>query len=112
MLAFYWALIRRIPGILFQATNNWLVTATIITFLIGVVISVNRIIGKRFMTSWQGISQWWALLPIGILLLYGIMKANYERVRQLEYLAYPPISPQEARKREIVKEKLREFNEQ
>ena len=28
--------------------------------------------------AWQGISQWWALLPLGLLFQYGLVRAGYQ----------------------------------
>lgn len=36
------------------------------------------------LTSWHAISPWWALLPVGLLFVYGLMKSNYEHFRQFE----------------------------
>ncbi len=35
------------------------------------------------MTAWQGISPWWALLPVVLLVLWGLAKANYELFSEL-----------------------------
>jgi hypothetical protein len=34
---------------------------------------------------WAGVSRWWALLPVGILLGYRLLRANYEEFERLEH---------------------------
>lgn len=39
---------------------------------------------KQMLEQEAVLSRWWALAPIGASILYGIMRVNYERFRQLE----------------------------
>lgn len=44
---------------------------------------ISREWGERMM-NWQDISPWWAVVPIGLLCLWGMLKANYVAYRELE----------------------------
>jgi hypothetical protein len=81
MWRYYWAIIRRIPALLWVAANWWKSVVVIIAFLLTLF---NGPLGRRVTTSWQAISPWWALLPVGILLAYELMKSNYEQYCERE----------------------------
>jgi hypothetical protein len=83
MWAFYWRLTRRVPAILWTAAN---ISKSVIAFAAFLLLLLNRYIGGKLLTWWHGISPWWAFLPVGLIFLYGLMKANYERYCQLEKL--------------------------
>ena len=44
----------------------------------------NQEIAKRLSEEADGFSRWWTLAPMGVLLAYGLTKANYEEPRRAE----------------------------
>jgi hypothetical protein len=79
---FHAGLFLRIPGLLFKSTNamlslGWVVVALIAFF--------NPDLAKRVgpwllqdPNPWRGISRWWGFLPIAWLVVWWLMKANFE----------------------------------
>jgi hypothetical protein len=79
MLRFYWPLLRATPGIALRAADG---AFTGVAILIGGVAFFNRELARHW-TNWDGFCPWWALLPFGLLLVYGIVRANYEHYKLL-----------------------------
>ena len=40
-------------------------------------------LATRLQTEWKGLSKWWALAPIGLLLVYRLLRANYDHFEQV-----------------------------
>jgi hypothetical protein len=74
MRGYYWALLRRVPGVLWQSWNK---AITFLAALVAVLALVNRE-AARDVTNWHGFSPFWALAPFGLLVFYGLLRANYE----------------------------------
>ena len=81
MWAFYRGILRSIPGLLFSATALWLKVIAVFLFFLSLA---NRPLADRMNLAWHGISPWWSILPIGVLLLWSLLVANYKRFQQLE----------------------------
>ncbi len=80
MWRFYWMLIRRAPKLLWTSVSR---IESIGAILATAVIFVNRPLGEKLL-DWEtetavGFSRWWAAVPIVLLFLHALLKANYER---------------------------------
>ncbi len=81
----YWgAMAMKFPTLLF---HSWRAVVSIPLCILFFVALFNRQIAEYWFEKWTGISPWWSVAVIGILLLWGFMWAIYERDREL-YLAY------------------------
>jgi hypothetical protein len=67
------------PRILWEASKGW-VTFTGVAFL---YLSFNRQLAAWGLSVFGSISPLWGLLPVGLLFVYGMMKANYEELLKL-----------------------------
>jgi len=45
---------------------------------------ISAALGLLGIADWWTFSLWWALAPIGLLFLYGLLRANYEEYRKVE----------------------------
>lgn len=81
MLRFYGSLSLRAIILLFNETDRVLTAVTVLAFLVAFF---NREAGKAVTTAWEGFDPWWAVAPVAFLVVYGLMKANYERFTMLE----------------------------
>jgi hypothetical protein len=81
MWEFYRGLVQETPKTLWSAFNRWISISALVPFVLALF---NRAVGPWLMNSWQSISPWWSLLPIGALFLYGLMRVNYDRYRAVE----------------------------
>lgn len=130
MWSFYWALIRGIPKALWNAVDLTISASAFVMFFLTLF---NRRIGERLMTSWNAISPWWSLVPVGIIVTYALMRSNYENYCRLESslnqvisgltsenaalkkdvyeLRNPKTSPDEMRRRPFVLDKLKHLTQ-
>ncbi len=74
MWRFYGRLARRLPDLLWGS-------ASLLEKITGVVSLCLSVVG---VTAWWPFSPLWALLPIFLFLLYGLMKANYEAFQKIK----------------------------
>ncbi len=81
MWRFYWVLVCGIPKALYNVADLTLSASAVVAFFLTLL---NRRLGERLVMSWHAISPWWALLPMGLLFIYGLMRSNYEHYCQLE----------------------------
>src|SRR5215210_2194937 len=73
MPRFYWKLLRRTPFLLWESAKKWNTVAGIATLCL---------LGFGVRVAWM---PWWLVfLPIVLLFLYGLMKANHEEFRKIE----------------------------
>jgi len=118
MWRFYWVLVRGIPKALFNAVDLILSVSAVVLFLAAIF---NRRLGERLVMSYHAVSPWWSLVPVGAILIYGMMRSNYENFLKFEAgfnqiiaelrqenaalrdKIYPP---QEDRHRQLVREKI------
>jgi hypothetical protein len=97
----YWrSIVIKIPNILFRSARIGLFIPIFILFLIALL---NKQIAEQFNAAWRGVSPWYSAIIIGILLLYGIMCAIYERDREL-YGAYKAVKEELSQLRKEVLE--------
>lgn len=75
VLRFYGRLLRRTPVLLFVATDR---VVTFVAVVLTLMVATNREWAGWLELTWATISPTWALLPIGLVLLYGLLRANYE----------------------------------
>ncbi len=73
-MRFYWKLILRIPGSLWGSASFLEKTISVSAFCLSVF----------GVTAWWPFSPLWALAPVALLFIYGLMKANYDKFRELE----------------------------
>src|SRR5215469_2459892 len=81
MWRFYGSLVLRIPSLLYDASDRVVSAVGVVVF---VATLLNREWGKLSTDGWDGVSPWWAALPVFLLLAYGMLRANYERFEDLE----------------------------
>jgi hypothetical protein len=60
-------------------------------------LAINKQIGEHAKATWKGISPWWAALPVGLLVLWSLLRANFERFEE------------ERKAKEIAEEREREL---
>lgn len=78
-IRFYLGLIRVIPRALWDALG-WF--GNVALAVLGLLFLCNRPLAK-LVSSWHGISPWWAVVPFATLIAIGLVRANYERYRDL-----------------------------
>jgi hypothetical protein len=77
---YWWDIIIKLPQMLFY---SWRAVVTIPLFIIFFVALYNRQIAEYWFKKWKGISPWWSVFIIAIVLLWGVMGAIYERHKDL-----------------------------
>jgi hypothetical protein len=70
----------RAPGILWEASKGWVTFAGVAFLYLG----FNRQLADQGLSVFGSVSPLWALLPVGLLFVYGLMKANYEAFMHIE----------------------------
>lgn len=80
MWRFYLGLLPRVPKLAFDSADLFLKGFAILVFVITLF---NRPLAQS-LTNWEGISPSWALVPVGLLFVYGLARANYERFREVQ----------------------------
>ena len=53
-------------------------------FVLFLISRINRRFAERIVSTWDGVSAWWMLLPVGLFVIYRIMRANYKANLSLE----------------------------
>jgi hypothetical protein len=81
---YWWAIIIKFPRLLFY---SWRVVVTVPLCILFFVALFNQQLAEYLFEKWKGISPWWSVVIIVILLLWGIMWAIFEKEKEL-YLAY------------------------
>jgi hypothetical protein len=81
MWKFYKALIRPAAKEFWTATDEVL---TAIAILLFILLLLNRKLGEHAMTAWNGISAWWSAIPVGVIVLYRLLRANYEQFAKVK----------------------------
>jgi hypothetical protein len=80
VLRFYWKLLLRGPVLLWEASKGWVTFTGIAAFYL----ALSPRLAKVGLSLFGSISPLWALLPVGLLFLYGLLKANYEQFQVVE----------------------------
>ena len=79
-LRFYGQMLRDVPEAAWSALG-WF--GNLVLLVLGILFVLNRSLA-RLVSSWHGISPWWAVVPFGLLFLVGILRANYRRHTRLQ----------------------------
>jgi hypothetical protein len=79
-LGYWWSMSMKIPGFLF---HSWRIWFAFIGFVLFFVIIFNKPIGERWAEKWKGISPLWSVVVMGVLLIWSIMSAIYDRDREV-----------------------------
>ena len=66
---------------MWASTDYYLKTTAIVSFLVALL---NRPIASVVMNTVTGFSPLWALVPVGLFFLFGLMKANHEKFQEVE----------------------------
>ena len=74
MLGYYRGLLRRLPPLLW---DSWHKVVTTIGAGAVLLIFFNRPLARSIL-GWDGMTPWFALLPFGALVLFGLLRANWE----------------------------------
>jgi hypothetical protein len=80
-IRYYWSLINQVPSIVLSRTERLQTAVGVAFFLLALL---NRDLGKHVTKVWDGFSPWYAVVPIGVLVFYELLKSNYARFRRLE----------------------------
>jgi len=76
MLRFYAAaIIKRVPGVLFSATDLVVSLAGVVIFLLTLF---NKSLAKAITDTWGGFSPWWSVIPIALVFIWLVLRAMYE----------------------------------
>lgn len=61
---FHWPHLREVPMQVFKGGRWWVNLGGYVAFGIAVVIALNQHLGKLLLTTWTGISPFWAVVPV------------------------------------------------
>jgi hypothetical protein len=86
VIRYYARLFLEIPRLTFGAFDWVLTAAAALTFA---AFLLNPELADRITEEWRGVSRLWALVPLGALLLYGLLKANHQHVSRAAALDDP-----------------------
>jgi hypothetical protein len=64
-----------------NATDKIIAKTAVFLFIVGLI---NREAVRWLTTTWDGVSRWWSIAPIVALVLYRLLRKNYERFSTLE----------------------------
>jgi hypothetical protein len=81
MRKFYLSVLRSAVKEFWTATDEWLTAVAVLTFF---AILISRKYGEKLVTAWNGISPWWSAIPIALLVIYRLLRANYEKFHGVE----------------------------
>lgn len=73
MLRYYGRVFNAAPHVFREA---WERVALVIDLIIAALVFFNQQLAEA-VAKQRGFSPWWVLLPVGLLFVYGIAKANY-----------------------------------
>ncbi len=80
MLSYYWSKARE-HGLILGSAGK---VPAFVAVVVAVITLFNGSIGQFLSAKWEGIEAAWGLLPIAILVLWGMMKAAWEDNQELE----------------------------
>ena len=84
MWGYYWQLARAIPSLLLDATDKVGNVLTLVVVVIAILLGFNVPVGQRFSEQWLGFNPVFALIPIILLVVFSLAKANFQHVQRLE----------------------------
>jgi hypothetical protein len=99
MWKFYKAVFRTAIREFWTATDDVLTGVAVLSFL---AILLSRKYGEHLVTAWNGVSPWWSLVPIGLLVMYRLLRANYEQFEVLRREHAVELKATEDRSRKTV----------
>jgi hypothetical protein len=73
-MSFYFSLFKRTFTEAYGAIDSYLTFIAAVLFLVALF---NKELAHRVETNWQGLSRWYSIIPLGALLTYRVMRANY-----------------------------------
>ena len=89
---FWWSILRHLPQLFWTSANR---VRTVVAVLILLVGATSKQWGKLIASKWEGIPGRYVWIAIGLFLLWGIMRAIYERdaalVKRLAAFESPPV---------------------
>lgn len=84
MWAFYWPSIRRAFVIFFDRTDRLQLVIGILLYFLTFISIVNQPVGKWLRATWDGFPEWYGVIPLSALFLYGFLKAVHEKHQRVE----------------------------
>ena len=79
MISFYMDLLKQLPSIIWKGFSD---VKGLVATAAFILLMFNRPLARR-VANWEGISMKWAIVPIGTLILFSILKWNYEKYDQI-----------------------------
>jgi hypothetical protein len=76
---FYGRLLRHTPRAIWEAGTHF---GTLVWLVLGVLFLFNRHLAES-VSTWHGISPAWAVVPFGLLILMGLLRANHDAFKEL-----------------------------
>lgn len=80
MLRYYWGLIRRAPMLVWEASKVW----TTLTAVATLYLALSPELASWGLGVFGAISPLWALVPVGFLFLFGLLRASYEEFQDTD----------------------------
>ncbi len=78
---YYADLLRQIEPLLKDAKGLVASAASVVT---SAATATNQLWLKKIAVDWQGVSPWWSALPIGLLVIWGLLWANFKKYSEVE----------------------------
>jgi len=76
---FYGRLLLHTPRAIWEAGTHF---GTLVWLVLGVLFLFNRHLAES-VSTWHGISPAWAVVPFGLLILMGLLRANHDAFKEL-----------------------------
>lgn len=114
MLQFYLRLCRTAVAELFRAGERVVTGSAVVLFF---MTWFNRDIAKKLANDWEGLSRWWSIAPVAILMTYRLARANYAAFKTEHSLRLQaeaqgqPKDPASNARREAFQKQLNKLNE-
>lgn len=82
---FYWPLLKGAPKAAVTGGSWWATwPPVVIPIVAGLAQIFKKQLGADVLSWWQATPWWWGLVLIGLVFVYGFLKANYLRFQELE----------------------------
>jgi hypothetical protein len=81
MWKFYWSIMRSAVREFWTATDEVLTAIAVLSFF---AILTSQKYGEKLVTAWNGVSPWWSVIPIALLVVYRGLRANYETLIKIQ----------------------------
>lgn len=83
---FYGRLLRQTPQAIWEAGGHF---QTLVLLVLAVLFLANRHLAES-VSSWEGISPLWAIVPFAVLILLGLLRANHNEFKKMRAERSPP----------------------